>query len=297
MLQVENHFTTKPARDPSVRSPKTGAVKLTLLSRDPEMIAAADRAGVHRIGIDIERLGKCERQKHIPDARISDHELADLEMVADRVRHARVFARLNPLHSQSQSEIETALGYGANSLMLPQFKSVAEPARFIDLVAGRAEVLLLLETAEALECLDEIVRLRGIDELMVGLNDLSLALGMRHPMRLAASPVMEGIAARAHAAGVPFGYGGVACPGASGELPIPADLVLARYASLGAKSAWLARCFMQNQDPWSLAQAYGKLQERLAYWFACEANVVASAVESLRLHVDSALISPQPDAV
>ena len=36
--------------------------RLTLISRDPDLIRAADGAGIDRIGIDIERLGKRERQ-------------------------------------------------------------------------------------------------------------------------------------------------------------------------------------------------------------------------------------------
>src|SRR5262245_36722874 len=63
---------------------------LTLLSRDPPLIRAADRAGVDRLGIDIERLGKRQRQGHIANARISDHELEDLRLVAANARRAAI---------------------------------------------------------------------------------------------------------------------------------------------------------------------------------------------------------------
>ena len=65
-----------------------------------------------RIGVDIERLGKFARQGHLPTARISTHELGDLEQLRPVVRSALLFARLNPWHRNSDVEVAEALREG-----------------------------------------------------------------------------------------------------------------------------------------------------------------------------------------
>ncbi len=65
--------------------------KLTLLTDDPGLAADADAAGIDRIGVDIERLGKAERQRCHAGARLSGHSLEDLEQLSRRVRRGRLF--------------------------------------------------------------------------------------------------------------------------------------------------------------------------------------------------------------
>ncbi|WP_009960086.1 aldolase/citrate lyase family protein [Verrucomicrobium spinosum] len=273
-------------------APAPRGYTFTLLSRDPAWIAAADSAGVARIGIDIERLGKHERQRHIPDARISDHELSDLSQVVASIRHARPFIRLNPLHAETQREIDTAIALGARAIMLPQFQCAAEAHRFVDWIDGRAEALLLLETAGAFLELKAVVSIPGVSELMVGLNDLSQSMGLCHPMQMAASPVLDDISRITREAGLAFGFGGVAAPGIEGlaHLPVPADLLLARYACLGARSAWLARSFVNHLTPATLPDALDQLCERLNHWFACDQAELLAATQALRAH--TAPLSP-----
>jgi len=57
--------------------------------------------------------------------------------------------RINPIHDQTAYEIESALQQGADILMLPYFKTLAEVQTFLSLIKGRAKAYLLLETKEA----------------------------------------------------------------------------------------------------------------------------------------------------
>ena len=84
--------------------------QLTLLSRDLDMVRAADAAGVQRIGLDLEHFGKRERQ-HQADARISSYGFEDLRAVVAAVRVATPFVRLSSLHAGSSGEVEGALAY------------------------------------------------------------------------------------------------------------------------------------------------------------------------------------------
>ncbi|MGD9946390.1 MAG: hypothetical protein AB7S98_24500 [Burkholderiaceae bacterium] len=151
---------------------------LTLFTADPALAAAADAAGIDRIGVDLEAIGKQARQGHL-NTWISDHHVEDLPRIAAVLRRASLFARCNPIHAESAAEIDALLGLGVRVLMLPYFRSAAEAERFIRLVDGRAHPVLLLETAAAAAEVDELCRIDGVREIHVGLNDMRLSLGWR----------------------------------------------------------------------------------------------------------------------
>jgi hypothetical protein len=255
---------------------------LTLISRDLTLIRAADAAGIDRIGVDIERLGKRERQGHVANARISDHEMADLEAVVGVVRRAAVFIRVNPLHAGTRAEVDRAIALGARVVMLPYFTSAREVAAFVDAVAGRATVMLLLETAAAAARLHEIVAVPGVSEIMIGLNDLHQTFGLANHFEILASDLMETLARQVRDAGLRFGFGGVARPG-DRSLPVPADLVLAQFPRLGATSAWIARSFFApGTDPAGFAAEVARLRVAIDDWFAQPADVLAEKGRELR---------------
>src|SRR6266852_9852837 len=85
---------------------------LTLWTADPWLARAADAAGVDRIGIDLERLGKRERQQE-RGTWISTHQEPDLEALAPALSRARLFARVNPLNPDSPREVESVIAHGA----------------------------------------------------------------------------------------------------------------------------------------------------------------------------------------
>lgn len=265
------------------------AFRLTLVTNDPTLAGRADRAGVDIIGVDIERLNKSARQGHMRDARISDHEVGDLERLAPAVRTASLFARLNPVHEGSKEEIDGAVAGGAAVLMLPYFSSAAEVEAFVRLVDGRATIVLLLETAAAVVRLHDIVAVAGIDEVMVGLNDLHLSMAVANHFELVASDLMTMISAEVRARGLRFGFGGLA-RAFDDRLPVPSDLVLAQHARLSSTSAWISRSLF-GQDPASidLTVEVARLRERLAYWFARPGSVLDQQRDALRRHLRAAM--------
>jgi 2-keto-3-deoxy-L-rhamnonate aldolase RhmA len=246
---------------------------LTALTHDPAVVRAADEAGVDRIGIDIETLGKHLRQNPRDGDRLSDHRLTDLATVAANVRRAAIFARLNPLHAATREEVGRALALGARVLMLPYFEHPREAASFLEIVAGRAHAVLLVETAAAAARIREIVALPGVSEIMVGLNDLHRSLGLRHPFEVLTSEAITCISRHTREAGVRFGFGGI---GRAGDeaLPIPSDLVLAQYPRLGATAAWLARSFYTGLAPQEIPDAVRAVRDRLAWWSTVPADLL-----------------------
>jgi HpcH/HpaI aldolase/citrate lyase family len=240
---------------------------LTLLTDDAEFAAVADRAGVNRVGVDLEYLGKSERQAGM-NTRLERHDWDDLSRLASVVRSADLFVRVNPIHAGTEVEIETALEIGARVLMLPAFRTADEVEIFARTIRERARVLILLEMAPAVVRIREILEVPGIDEVMLGLNDLRLQMGVSNHFEVLASPLTGMLADEVHRRGLPLSIGGVARVGDQ-RMPVPTDLVHAQYPRLGATGAWVARSFTNSVPAgWDFTGAILALRDRLSEWAA-----------------------------
>ncbi len=259
---------TSPTRSPADR------FTLTLWTSDLGLARAADVAGVDRIGVDLERMGKAARQRNLATW-ISPHTIEDLRAISGTIEHATLFARVNPLHPDSPAEIDTVIAAGTRTLMLPMVANTNEAARFVALVDGRAAVILLVECKEAAAGIDELVSVPGVSEVHIGLNDLALSLGLASRWHLLASDIVETIAASVLEAGLRVGVGGI---GRAGDisLPIPSDLVYAEYARTGATSALLARSFYAHGLD-DIAAEVIRARTRLEYWRTCPSDILAAA--------------------
>jgi hypothetical protein len=100
---------------------------------------------------------------------------------------------------------------------------------------------------------------------MVGLNDLHLSLALANPFEIVVSGRMQTMARCVQAAGMRFGFGGLARVSDT-SLPIAPDLIIAQYPRLGATSAWLSRSFFRGIGPSQVAPEVHALRERLSYW-------------------------------
>lgn len=239
-------------------------IKLTLITNDPALAQSAVQCGVGRIFVDLEILGKKERQGHL-DTRISSHCMADVREVRRAVPDTELLVRLNPYHSGSAEEIEEAIKAGADLLMLPMFTRTEEVALFCTLVGGRVGVVPLLETPQAMGVLPEIVRLPQVVEVYIGLNDLHLGLGLDFMFEPLENGMVESMANVIKQAGLPFGFGGIA---RVGEGLLPGELVLAEHVRLGSSSVLLSRTFHQEgragvrlEDPGIFGEEVRKLRE------------------------------------
>ena len=140
--------------------------------------------------------------------------------------------------------------------------------------------MLLVETAEALRRLPELVAVDGVDEVHIGLNDLALSLGVRNRwLALAGALAVEaGAVVRAH--GKRFGLGAVGRPSDRG-LPVPVDLVYAQYARTGATAALLSRSFFRPGLNGGLDASVARLRAELSAWFLRTDAELAAAHDEL----------------
>ncbi|MBR1983751.1 MAG: aldolase [Clostridia bacterium] len=220
-------------------------LKLMYITNQPEVALIAEASGVDRIFVDMEYIGKSDRQGGM-DTVQSHHTPKDVKKMKEILSKAKVVARCNPIHEEtdkycsSKQEIDEIIEAGADIIMLPYFKTVEEVKEFIRLVDGRAKTLPLVETPEAVDCINDILELDGIDEIFIGLNDLSLGYGMKFMFQLLADGTVEKLCNKFRARGVPYGFGGIA---ALGKGLLPAERVIAEHHRLGSTSAILSRSF------------------------------------------------------
>lgn len=200
--------------------------------------------GADRIFVDLEVLGKDERQGHL-DTVMSDHSVADVAAVRKVVPAGKLLVRINPIHEHTRDEIEQVIEAGADIIMLPMFRTPAEVEQFVAAVNGRVKTMLLVETIGAMDSLHECVTVPGVDEVHIGLNDLHLELRNRFMFELLANGLVDGMASVLNTAGIPFGIGGVA---RVGEGMLPAEMILAEHVRLGSTAAILSRTFHRRAE-------------------------------------------------
>ncbi|MBC5768386.1 aldolase/citrate lyase family protein [Ramlibacter albus] len=212
---------------------------LLQITNDPAFARRCDALDGMRLFVDLERLGKAERQAG-RNTFISAHELGDVARIRDVAKRSKLMVRVNPLNQGSAEEVDAVLAHGPDLLMLPMFTSAQELREFARIVGGRVPIVPLLENAGALASLDEWVSTPGLYEVYVGLNDLHLSLGCRFMFEPLAQGVVDRVADAARAAGLRFGFGGIA---RLDEGLLPGRDVLAEHLRLGSGAVILSRTF------------------------------------------------------
>jgi len=254
---------------------------LTLWTDDVDVARSADAAGVDRVGLDLETLGKRERQWG-RGTWISPHNLERLPALRDALGEARLFTRVNPVHPRTHEEVERVIAGGAEVLMLPMFRSAEEVERFVEIVADRAEVVLLLETREAAERIETIAAVGGVGEVHVGINDLAIELGLGSRFAVYDSPPVAHASDVVRAAGMRFGIGGLGRVD-DRSLPLQSPLLYAQYARLHATAALISRAFMASRmSPERFRDQVERTRAELSRWFDAGPDALARAHREFR---------------
>ena len=232
-------------------------LELLQITNDPAFARRCDDLGGFRLFVDLERMGKAERQAG-RNTFISVHALEDVGHVKSVLRNSPLMVRVNPLHAGTHSEIDAVLGEGADQVMLPMFRNASDVTEFISMVDGRAPVVLLLETAAALESLDTWIGTPGLAEVYVGLNDLHMSLGCRFMFEPLAQGLVDRVATAVKARQLRFGFGGIA---RMDEGDLPGREVLAEHLRLGSGAVILSRTFHRPGEGPSFEDEITQLRE------------------------------------
>lgn len=251
---------------------------LTIWVSSTSLAGFADKAGVDRVGVDLERLGKENRQAGL-GTWISQHDedlLADIGQILTR---ASLFARSNPLNAQSPAEIDRLINIGVKVIMLPMFRSAEDVREFVRIVGGRAKVIPLLEHLDAVSTLDELVAMDEIDEIHIGINDLSLSLGLPNRFSVLTTNLIQHISDLVLKAGKRLSCGHVG-RAMDESLPIPSDLVYAQYVRLGARGTLISKAFLfPGMTEIEFNVEIHRLRRRMNFWANCDPRVMKIAYD------------------
>lgn len=221
------------------------SIKLMYITNKPEIAQIAESSGVDRIFVDMEYIGKGERQGGLDSVK-NHHTVEDVRVMKQAVESAEVLVRINPMHEaageycSSQQEIDDVIRAGADIIMLPYITSAQQVRDFLRFVGGRVKTMPLIETPQAVEAMDEILALDGIDEIYIGLNDLSIGYNKKFMFELLADGTVETLCLKCKLKGIPYGFGGVA---SLGKGMLPSEYVIREHYRLGSTCAILSRSF------------------------------------------------------
>ena len=220
------------------------ALDLIYITNNPKVALIAEKNGVEYIMVDLETLGNDERLKNMNSVK-SHHSIRDIEIISNVLTKSSVLVRVNPINPNSKSEIEKVIAAGADMIMLPMWKNTATVKKFLDIVNNRVKTMLLLETKEATECVDEVLAMGNFDEIHIGLNDLHLSYGLTFMFEPLTNGTVEMLCNKFQRAGVPYGFGGIA---RISKGILPAEKIVMEHYRLGSTKAILSRSFCNTEE-------------------------------------------------
>lgn len=214
------------------------SLNLFYITNDLKIAKIAEQCGVNRIWIDLEKLGKTERQKNINSVK-SNHSIQDILKIKPFLSEAELLVRINPWNNNSIEEINKVIDAGADIIMLPMWKTYLEVDNFLRAVGKRVKTTLLLETKEAVNCIDEVLHLE-FDEIHIGLNDLHLSYGLTFMFELLSNGIVEDLCKKFILKKIPYGFGGIARLGYG---LLPAEKIIMEHYRLKSSRVILSRSF------------------------------------------------------
>lgn len=215
------------------------------ITNQPEIAQIAESAGVDRIFVDLEYIGKSDRQGGM-DTVQSRHTIDDVKKIKSSINSADLLVRVNPIHDatdgycSSKDEIDQVIDNGADILMLPYFKNERDVEKFLRMVNGRTRTIPLVETPEAVDSIDKILKMDGIDEIFIGLNDLSLGYNKKFMFELLSDGTVEYLCQKFKKHNIPYGFGGIA---SLGKGLLPSECIIKEHYRLGSTCSILSRSF------------------------------------------------------
>lgn len=216
-----------------------------LFSTRPETIRRCVAAGVSAIIVSWESQGKEARQCGY-NTDLSVDTLEDLRRVR-ACTDARVICRINPYGEITEQEVETAIGAGADEILLPMVRSPSQVQRVWELIRGRCDLGILVETLDAVAAGAELARF-PLEHAYVGLNDLSIERGTTNLFEA----VADGTVGRLRRVfdTIPFGFAGLTL--SDRGHPIPCRLLIGEMVRIGCRFSFLRRSFhrdIRGHDP------------------------------------------------
>ena len=223
-------------------------IELFYITNDPDEVRIVDRLGIDWLFVDLEYIGKNERQLG-RDTVLSNHSFDDIDALAVVIRNSRLMVRSNPIGAWSQQEFEE-INKRSNIIdmvMLPYFKSTSEVESYLELLdLNEIKPALLIETMDAVRHIEDILSLYPFEYIHIGLNDLHIERRTGSMFEPYVDGLLENIASILRKRGQKFGIGGI---GKIGDKLFPTpECVLIEQLRLKSRGVILSRSFKGKFD-------------------------------------------------
>jgi hypothetical protein len=259
---------------------------LFLFSTNPATVRTALAAGVDGIIVDWENQGKKSRQESF-DTQINYDTYDDLCRVREVTPEGQLICRINGFsHEHTHEEVELALKAGADEIFLPMVQHCEDASRTYDMISGRAEFSILIETVPALSCLEELSKL-PLKRAYIGLNDLHIQQNSRNIFVPLMNDTVKNIRGQFD---IPLGAGGVTYP-PNGK-PIASKYLINEYARLGINFSFLRRTFLKDHENHSMDYMVHKIKKAYADARMRPDDVVENDARLFREQVESWTTNP-----
>lgn len=219
-----------------------------IIEKEVERALKFEKIGIETIFIDLEQLGKQERQGHVDSVK-SKHKLSDIVKIKASLKKSEILVRIDPINPNTKKQIDDVILAGADIVMLPFFRTYAEVEYFFGCIDGRVKTKLLFEHIDSLPLIEPLNNKFSIDEIYFGLNDLSLSIGYNFMFSVLTNNILDNAISYCKLNNIRFGIGGI---GSYNNGKIPGKLILREYKRLGANSTILSRSivnlFNQNEN-------------------------------------------------
>lgn len=213
--------------------------ELWLFTTDADLACRCVDAGVEGVVIDWESANKMERQLGT-DLECNQDTVEDLIRIRKAVS-TKIVCRINAMGVGPEDEVESAIGAGADLILLPMVKCREDVEKFLKFINLRTAAGILLETEEAVANAAKIAEL-PIDYAYVGLNDLAISRKSKNIFTAVADGTVDRL--REIFSKPRFGFGGVTV--VDKGFPVPFGLLLDEMSRLDCDFGFLRRSFKRD---------------------------------------------------
>lgn len=215
-----------------------------LITGNASIAEYADDCGVDVIMVDLEHVGKHERQAG-QGTPIYGHTIKDVGSIRKVLKKSKLMTRINPFNEGSRDEIEQVIDSGSDVLMIPIFHRPQDVEKLMNLIRGRLPVNLLFETPASIFRFRNFLDVLKFEEVHFGLNDLRILTGLKFLFETLAGGVLEKPCEILQQNSIPYGIGGVGI--ANNAVVHPQD-ILNEYVRHGATRVILSRSLTGGAD-------------------------------------------------
>ena len=215
-----------------------------LITKDPKIAKYSIDSGVNLIMVDLEFIGKKDRQKNF-DTILSTHSIDDVKIISETIPNSNLIVRVNPINENTESEIESVLEYMPKYIMLPMFKNKNDLIHVLKIIDGRSLLIPLIELPTAFMKLEDYLDLKNIGFFYFGLNDINIKMGNQFLFESIAYDLLKPYFDLLNKKKLSFGFGGMA---KLNEGMLPGKLVLSEHIRHKSNYVILSRAFHNNSS-------------------------------------------------